>query len=62
MGLRNHSNAKGNMMAEEEPLLTSPPTQDAAVHVRDYARFTKLMTRGAIVCLIVGFIVLLVIQ
>ena len=42
------------MMAEEEPLLASPPTQDVAVHVRDYARFTKLLKWGAIVCLIIG--------
>ena len=38
-------------MAEEEPMLTSPPTQDVAVHVRDYERFTKLLKWGAIVCL-----------
>jgi len=49
-------------MAEEEPLLTSPPTQDVAVHVRDYTRFTKLMTRGAIACFIIGFIVLLILK
>jgi hypothetical protein len=49
-------------MAEEEPLLASPPTHDVAVHVRDYARFTKMMSRGAIVCLIIGFIVLLILK
>ena len=49
-------------MAEEEPLLVSPPTQDMAVHVHDYARFTRLMTRGAIACLIIGFIVLLILK
>lgn len=48
------------MMAEEEPLLVSPPTQDVAVHVRDYERFTKMMFRGAIVALIAGFVVLLI--
>ena len=36
------------MMAEEEPLLVSPPTQDVAVHVRDYERFTKMFKWGAI--------------
>jgi len=49
-------------MAEEEPLLASPPTQDVAVHVRDYERFTRLMFRGAIVCLIVGLFSLLFIK
>lgn len=50
------------MMAEEEPLLVSPPTQDVAVHVRDYERFTKLMFRGAITCLIVGIFSLIFIK
>jgi hypothetical protein len=49
-------------MAEEEPLLTSPPTQDVAAHVRDYERFTKLFKWGAIVCLIIGFLVLLILK
>ena len=33
-------------MAEEEPLLVSPPTQDVAVHVRDYERFTQVAEMG----------------
>lgn len=45
-------------MAEEEPLLTSPPSQDVAVHVADYTRFTHMMKRGAIACFIIGIIVL----
>ena len=49
-------------MAEEEPILASPPTQDVAVHVADYMRFTKLFKYGAIVCLIIGFIVLLILR
>jgi hypothetical protein len=49
-------------MAEEEPLLVSPPTQDVAVHVRDYERFTKMFKWGAIVALIVGLIVLLILK
>ena len=49
-------------MAEEEPLLTSPPTQDMAAHVHDYERFTKMMFRGAIVCLIVGILSLIFIK
>ena len=48
-------------MAEEEPILTNPPTQDVANHVRDYGRFTALLKWGAIVALIAAFIVLLLI-
>jgi hypothetical protein len=47
-------------VAEEEPLLASPPTQDVAVHVRDYERFIRMFTIGAIVCLIIGLIVLMI--
>jgi hypothetical protein len=49
-------------MAEEEPILVSPPTQDVAIHVRDYMRFTKLLKYGAITCFIIGFIVLLILK
>ena len=49
-------------MADDESLLVSPPTQDVAVHVRDYLRFTQLFKWGAIVCLIVGFLVLLILK
>ena len=50
------------MMAEEEPLLANPPTQDVAMHVRDYERFTKLFKYGAIVCLIIGLLSLIIIK
>jgi hypothetical protein len=50
------------MMAEEQSYLESPPTQDMAVHVHDYTRFTKMMFRGAVACFIVGFIVLLILK
>lgn len=50
------------MMAEEESLLASPPTQDVAVHVRDYTRFTKLFKWGAIVCGLIGLLVLIIIS
>jgi hypothetical protein len=50
------------MAHEEEPLLASPPTQEMAVHVRDYARFTRLLKIGAFTCLIIGFIVLLILK
>jgi hypothetical protein len=49
-------------MAEEEPLLVSPPTQEVAVHVRDYERFTKLLKWSALTCLIIGFTVLLILK
>ena len=49
-------------MAEDESILTSPPTQEMAVHVRDYTRFTRLLKYGAIICLIIGFIVLVILK
>jgi hypothetical protein len=50
------------MAHDEEPLLVSPPTQDVAVHVHDYLRFTKLIKWGALTCLVIGFIVLLILK
>ncbi len=50
------------MAEEEEPLLASPPTQDVAIHVRDYERFTKMFKWGAISAFIIGFIVLLILK
>jgi hypothetical protein len=49
-------------MADEESNLASPPTQEMAHHVNDYARFTSMMKWGAIICLIIGFIVLLILK
>lgn len=49
-------------MAEEEPLLVSPPTQDVAVHVRDYTRFTRMIKWGALTCLAIAFLVLLILK
>ncbi len=49
-------------MAEEEPLLDNPPTHEMAVHVHNYERFTRMMKYGAITCLIVGLIVLLILK
>ncbi len=46
-------------MAEEEPLLTDPPTQDVAVHVRDYTAFIKLLKWGAIGSFLIAMIVLI---
>ena len=53
----------GSPMAhDEEPILTSPPTQEVARHVADYSRFTALLKWGAVVCLIVAFFVLFLIS
>jgi hypothetical protein len=49
-------------MAEEEPLLVSPPTQEVAAHVRDYERFTRMLKYGALACLVIGFVVLLILK
>jgi hypothetical protein len=63
MDAATHRDAKGDScMAEEEPILVSPPTQDVAVHVRDYMRFTRLLKWGALTCLVIGFIVLLILK
>lgn len=48
-------------MAEEEPILTDPPTQEVAVHVRDYTRFTKLLKWGAILSAVTALVVILII-
>jgi len=49
-------------MADEESLLANPPTQDVAVHVRDYTRFTKLLKWSALACLVIAFFVLLILK
>ena len=55
------TNPQGNEMAgDEEPIITNPPTQDVAIHVRDYMRFTKLLKWGALGSLVIAFIVLLI--
>ena len=53
---------KGMFMADEDSLLVSPPTQDVAVHVRDYLRFTQVFKWSALGCLVIGFIVLLILK
>ena len=47
-------------MAEDESILTNPPTHEMGVHVHDYERFTRLVKYGAIACLIIGVIVLMI--
>lgn len=49
---------KGALMAEQEPILTDPPTQEMAHHVDDYSRFTSMMKWGAIICFIIALIVI----
>ena len=49
-------------MADEESLLANPQTQDVAVHVRDYTRFTKLLKWSALGCLVIAFCVLLILK
>jgi hypothetical protein len=49
-------------MADEESILASPPTQEMAHHVSDYERFTRMFKWGAIVCLIIGLVVLLILK
>lgn len=50
------------MMAEEESLLASPPTQEAAVHVQDYERFTTMFKWGAVIAFIIGLVVLMILS
>jgi hypothetical protein len=52
--------SKGLFMADEESLLVNPPTQDVAVHVRDYTHFVSMMKRGAGICLVIALIVLMI--
>jgi hypothetical protein len=53
----------GSRMAhEEEPILTRPPTPEVARHVHDYSRFTAMLKWGALACLIIAFLVLIIIS
>ncbi len=51
-----------NRMADDDTLFTSPASPDTAVHVADYSRFIQMMKYGAVVCFIIGFIVLLILK
>jgi len=50
---------RGFSMADDESLLTNPPTQDVAVHVADYTRFTHLFKWGAVSALVIGLFILI---
>ena len=49
-------------MAEDESLLTNPPTPEVAAHVRDYSRFTKLFKWGAIASFVIAIAVMIIIS
>ena len=49
-------------MAEDESILTNPPTQDVATHVRDYSRFVQLLKWGAIISLVSALFVMMIIS
>ena len=54
---------KGQEMDDEdETLLTHPGSPEVATHVRDYERFITMFKYGAIICLIIGLIVLLILK
>jgi hypothetical protein len=47
-------------MSNPQSVLENPPTQDVAVHVHDYERFIRMFKIGAVVCFVIGLIVLLI--
>jgi len=49
-------------MSNPQSVLENPPTQDVAVHVDDYTRFTKLLKWGAAACFIIALLALVVIK
>jgi hypothetical protein len=50
------------MAEEEESILAQPGTHEMAVHVRDYEGFTRLFKWGAVICLIIGLVSLIIIK
>ena len=48
-------------MAEEEPILTHPPTPEVARHVDDYSRFIWMVKWSTISAAVIGFIVVFLI-
>ncbi len=49
----------GSNMAEHEPILTDPPTQDVTAHARDYSRFLTLLKWTAIISFLIAMFVLI---
>ena len=48
-------------MANEEPILTEPQSQDVAAHIRDYTSFIKMVKWTALISVVLGFIVVFMI-
>ena len=48
-------------MSNPESVLENPPTQDAAVHDGEYSRFIQLLKSGAIACLIIGLLWMMIV-
>ena len=46
-------------MAEQEPVLTDPPTPEVERHVSDYSRFLVLLKWGAIVSFLIAMFVVI---
>ncbi|MDQ3246086.1 MAG: hypothetical protein M3Q52_04190 [Pseudomonadota bacterium] len=49
-------------MAEQEPILNSPTTPEAAAHARDYQRFTGMLKWSAIGSFILAMLVVFIIS
>jgi hypothetical protein len=49
-------------MAEDESLLTNPPTQEVAAHVRDYSRFIAMFKWGALASFVIAMAVMVIIS
>ena len=50
------------MAHEEEPILIHPGSPEMSQHVHDYSRFTALFKWGAVICLVIALLVLLIIS
>ena len=50
------------MVEQDETILTNPGSPEMAAHVDAYERFTKLFKWGAIICLVIGLVSLIIIK
>ena len=50
------------MAKDDESILTNPGSHEMAEHVRGYEGFTRLFKWGAITCLVIGLIWLLIVK
>jgi len=50
------------MAKDEEPILTHPGTHEMAEHVQGYESFVRLFKVGAIVCLVIGLVWMLIVK